>query len=419
MYPLKEYLKTEKMQELLSNFELFKTIANENPNLVVDKKSLLLHSTSVEQIKYLLSTGKLDLTLQENQRVVSESSTEKILALIEAGFDMNLKDSETFNITFLYSSITPELVLPLLEKGLDINYTDKNDRSVLVHHCLNEQPPNELIECLIQNGADVNVSFNGSSVLYLMIQERKYNSADLLMKYSAKLFDNEKVKDKLNKFIHHASSHIEGYEVTKLLLETGADPNHLNNVDLKYTPLQSSASAEMTELLLKYGADPQFINAHGRTALHYAKNIEITQVLLDAGAKVNIIDTDSNYPFNYSSSNKQNDLLLDYFVKETDGKAKICYTKCYGHGWNFGYCNFKAADSIMSAGELESEYKKKCEEYNASKPTSSNPIVTNHKDSYESIIYIKKGVTLRLEFPEGHYNNEQKNYLFNEMVKLI
>ncbi len=190
------------MQDFLSNFELFKTIANDNPNLVIDNKSLLVHSTEVEQIKYLLSTGKLDLTLKENQKVVRYSSTEKILALIDAGFDMTIKNSnDQWERTFLFYIKSSELVLPLLEKGLDINYKDIYGCSVLYYHCIGDYNENngKLIECLIQNGANINETYEDKSLLNVMIEYKYYAFADLLIKYNKKLLYSE--KDNLRNFI--------------------------------------------------------------------------------------------------------------------------------------------------------------------------------------------------------------------------
>jgi ankyrin repeat protein len=81
-------------------------------------------------------------------------------------------------------------------------------------------------------------------------------------------------------------------EISKFLLESGADPNIGNN--LGETPLHQSCEnnhLEITELLLQHGADINAIQTDGTSALHNAVrkgNYEIVRILVERGADTNL-----------------------------------------------------------------------------------------------------------------------------------
>ena len=83
------------------------------------------------------------------------------------------------------------------------------------------------------------------------------------------------------------------YEISKLLLENGADVNAANFED-GTTPLMNSSynnDTETTELLLVHNADPDLGNKYGDTALHMACRqgyIEIVKLLLKHNADPNV-----------------------------------------------------------------------------------------------------------------------------------
>ena len=91
-------------------------------------------------------------------------------------------------------------------------------------------------------------------------------------------------------------------ESIKALLDAGANPNNVGNNTINPTALLEATfipihpeSVEITKMLLEGGADPDATGAHGHTSLIRAARIdnravayEITKALLDAGADVNI-----------------------------------------------------------------------------------------------------------------------------------
>lgn len=134
-----------------------------------------------------------------------------------------------------------EKVKRAIEKGADINSTDHHDWTALhaaagiTYDEKNIAPAQEIVEYLVQNGADVNAR-----------------------------------GPKGVRPLHYAA----GYGtlgIAKCLLENGADVNATNDEGM--TPIMSAAALgkpEMIELLLEYGADIYLKSNKGRDALSFA-----------------------------------------------------------------------------------------------------------------------------------------------------
>lgn len=88
---------------------------------------------------------------------------------------------------------------------------------------------------------------------------------------------------------------LSGFEVAKILLEKGVDPNSLDLqqrtplFDLVRLDLRSEKELvmikERIQALLKHGADINIKDVSGKTTLHYAKNEELRTFLINCGAK--------------------------------------------------------------------------------------------------------------------------------------
>ena len=83
------------------------------------------------------------------------------------------------------------------------------------------------------------------------------------------------------------------YEISKLLLENGADVNAANFEDGTTSLMNSSYNndTETTKLLLEYNADPDLGNKYGDTALHMACRqgyTDIVKLLLEHNADPNV-----------------------------------------------------------------------------------------------------------------------------------
>jgi ankyrin repeat protein len=85
------------------------------------------------------------------------------LALVEAGADVNAKDSYGVSC-LMYSAITGsnKLILGLMDKGADVNARDRYGRSALIEALTTENDiPLNTYKSLIDAGADVNIRIAG------------------------------------------------------------------------------------------------------------------------------------------------------------------------------------------------------------------------------------------------------------------
>ena len=136
----------------------------------------------------------------------------------------------------------------------------------------------DVLNCLIENGADANVRTEYSKCTPLMIAAhcKNLNAVEFLLKHGA-IVD---LRDKLNKSSLHyeveraSRSSDTSFDVVSCLLNHGADINAPMNG--KYTLLMSASSFQQVGLvnfLLEQGANVLLKDKDGNTALHFACGI--------------------------------------------------------------------------------------------------------------------------------------------------
>lgn len=136
----------------------------------------------------------------------------------------------------------------------------------------------ELVKKLIGLGVDINARYgNGSTALTDFIRQNAWLE-----------FSNQQI------------------EITKLLLEAGADPNAIyyayqDNCDFPLKILVRNARLELVKLLLAYKADTRLKCKNGENALSqaYAGNynyVELANILIDAGSDVNTANDQGTTP---------------------------------------------------------------------------------------------------------------------------
>ena len=170
----------------------------------------------------------------------------------------------------------------------DLDYIKQNISSVDINRTFRDKPGflasavkqqrNEIVELLIQHGADCNLP-NGAN-----------NSTPL---QSAVFYDNP--------------------EAAELLLATGADPDQMGSgffVAIVYAAGQGRN--ELVEILLKSGCDVNATDMYGRTALHRASakgNLAMVQLLLDYHADAAIKDLEGNTPIDLAREAGNEDVI--------------------------------------------------------------------------------------------------------------
>ena len=174
----------------------------------------------------------------------------------------------------------------------------------------------DVLNCLIENGADVNVRKEYSKRTPLMIAAhcKNLNAVEFLLKHGA-IVD---VQDKRNKSSLHYG--VEGallsgdtsFDVVSCLLNHGADINAPMNG--KYTALMMACRSQhvrLVKFLLQQGANVQVKDKDGKTALHFACELILTwkpascdllNCLTENGADINALRKDNRTPLMVASS---------------------------------------------------------------------------------------------------------------------
>jgi ankyrin repeat protein len=165
----------------------------------------------------------------------------------------NKEDKGKFHRALFEDNAVEILERDFFNNGLSINYQDEYEDSIL--HNAVKYKKIEIVEYLLENGADVNIEENDG-------QTPLFNAA-----------------------IHNNDGDM---TITKLLLKKGANINHKDN-DGK-TPLilaSTYGNIEFVKILLKEeNLDLNVRNSleNGGTALTYANSAEVIKLLEEAGA---------------------------------------------------------------------------------------------------------------------------------------
>ena len=174
----------------------------------------------------------------------------------------------------------------------------------------------DVLNCLIENGADVNVRKEYSKRTPLMIAAhcKNLNAVEFLLKHGA-IVD---LRDKLNKSSLHygveraSRSSDTSFDVVSCLLNHGADINAPMNG--KYTALMMACRSQhvrLVKFLLQQGANVQVKDKDGKTALHFACELTFTwkpascdllNCLTENGADINALRKDNRTPLMVASS---------------------------------------------------------------------------------------------------------------------
>ncbi|CAH3109017.1 unnamed protein product, partial [Porites lobata] len=208
-----------------------------------------------------------------------------------------------------------------IERAYVLKATNVNSRFVVrddtvLHYAVRlNRRSCDVLNCLIENGADVNVRTEYSKCTPLMIAAhcKNLNAVEFLLKHGA-IVD---LRDKLNKSSLHygveraSRSSDTSFDVVSCLLNHGADINAPMNG--KYTLLMSASSFQQVGLvnfLLEQGANVLLKDKDGNTALHFACGIwnsascacDVLNCLTENGADINAIRNDNCTPLMLASS---------------------------------------------------------------------------------------------------------------------
>ena len=148
----------------------------------------------------------------------------------------------------------------------------------------------QIVQMLIEAGANVNSHYNGHSAL-TMACKRYSDSSNIIAELLLDSGANIDITEDMNADPLHASVDCNAIKCVELLISRGADVNVLSG---GRTPLFTAAKkgqSRCVELLLEAGADPNRTTSKGANALHYVaiddpKSTLVVKSLIAAGIDV-------------------------------------------------------------------------------------------------------------------------------------
>lgn len=183
-----------------------------------------------------------------------------------------------------------DTVRSLVESGADVNASDEHGSGTL----LNFDP--SITAYLLSSGADPNVQTNenGASVLAGLCYVNQTECVRLLLAHGAD--PNRGRVESMETPLHHALAGGAEIEVTRLLIQAGAD------VNAKTTPGVFSYNF--------YGSTP----TRGETPLHRAAafaDLEVVRLLLQAGADRAVADVNGETPHVWAGWYRRDKVLVE------------------------------------------------------------------------------------------------------------
>lgn len=220
------------------------------------------------------------------QMAVEAGQAPVVNKMLKFGSNVNAPDAE--GVTPLQHAILKgdlALVRTLIANGADLNKPDSSKGSPLYMAC---QAPEitdpklrgQIVELLLRSGADPDRALPDTKLTPLhaaMLSTGGKEAALALLKYPV----NKEIADSDGYQPIFYTIHKADTSLLREMLEQGADPNARNMRDAR-TPLiqavHESAPAAVA-LLLSKGANPRLIDAHGKSALSYARDKKLTDII--------------------------------------------------------------------------------------------------------------------------------------------
>ncbi len=176
-------------------------------------------------------------------------------------------------------------VRAMLDRGVAVDATDDNGDTALIRAAIMGDA--ELVSLLLAHHADAkHADRNGATALHFAIDDRAKTEALLAAGANPNAADNTGYTPLMT-----AANRGAGGEVVELLLDHGADPNHVADDEMTPLILAGGGDLRSVKALLAHGADPRAHTTAGFNALHAAVvigNTEAARLLVERGADVNV-----------------------------------------------------------------------------------------------------------------------------------
>lgn len=228
--------------------------------------------STTEELKKLNEYDRFGYT--ELHRACRDGLIKKVEYLIKKGVDLNIKTQYNFGFSPLHLCIhyhNYDTAILLVSNGADINAISGVDKYSVLQYAIINNIYIPFIKLLLDNNANLNYqNVNLDTAIIFAIKSGNKQLIQLLLDHNPNLnLKNQYGQTALNFSVGFNLNN--GYEITKLLIKHGADPNISDIAGT--TPLMWAAEQfdeKILLLLLNLTNDINHQNRFGSTVLHYA-----------------------------------------------------------------------------------------------------------------------------------------------------
>ena len=261
-------------------------------------------------------------------RACEEEKIDAINVLLRAGADPNITDANGNTVLHhtVHSDSSTEILEVLINHGADVNAKNDKNATALIKAC--NKGNVDVMNVLLRAGADLNIAdANGNTVLYHAAEgDNSTEILEILITHGADV----NAKNKKNQTTLMITLKTEDIDAINVLLRGGADPNIADTKG--HHAVHSKRSPEILQILIthhqisiSHGADVNVKDIKNRTALVRAceeEKIDAINVLLRAGADPNIADANGNTMLHHAAE-KNSEEILEILIKHgADVNAK-------------------------------------------------------------------------------------------------
>ena len=331
--------------------------AGANTDLCDDDGDTLLHyaasgDCSKEILQIVIDHGSdVNATNKKNEttlmKACKKGNIDAMSVLLNAGADPHIADD--YGCTLLHHAVTnacsKEVLATIIDQGVDVNATTKNngtalmiayhkrnidiinvllnagantdisvddDGHTLLHYAATGDCSKEILQTIINHGADVNATSKNSQTV-LMLACKMCNEAAINVLLNARADPTIRDNDG-DTCLHVAVDKGCTKEVIEEIINHGADVNATNKMN--FTPLLKACckgNKDVINALLNAGANPDISDNYDLTGLHYAAyldcNKEVLQAIIDHGADVNATNKNNHTALMFACNNSNEDAI--------------------------------------------------------------------------------------------------------------
>ena len=291
-------------------------------------------------------SGNLDAVeafLSEEDRLLKSSQVDNmkrcrylIKFFLDQGKDLNISNSNYSTLLHFAAWHGDNEGFNLILKNSNFNLNAFNSKGTTLLHVVTNHGTCEMIESLIDHGADSNLriqvdqgqqnsidKITGFTPLHLAVSKGKFEIVEVLVRKGADVnatspngsplhvacdtFYSSKSSDK--------SHHVHKTKIVKFLIQHGANIHAINST--KKTPLLTAVDnkyEKMVEVLLQEGANFKMKFHQKRSTLHYivgTNHVGIMKLFLDKGLDPNVRDCRNETPLIYGAKSCANGISMD------------------------------------------------------------------------------------------------------------